>query len=255
MPEDAMFGDVLKLSKEHVLLLFMISITHVFIAAMCTMRCLPCAHFPQPFQLHHPVSPHCSHFSTQFPTLSSCSPPDRYSHPSTQFDMRALLDLELVLLEELGFNLVLFSPYDSLAQLANDAGHPTLLAAAWGVVNDAHCTPLVLCHPPHILSVASLVTVRTRLASWWRGAQKHQPLHLHQLLVGGLHSNACALGSLATAQSSNACQPACTCMLHRHTCTHSHTPATKRDWARRKLSSGSLLHRLQRCVMWTCSNG
>ena len=73
--------------------------------------------------------------------------------------MKSMLDLELVLLEELGFNLVLFSPYDALAQLATDAGHPTLLAAAWGVVSDAHCTPLVLCHPPHVISVAALVTV------------------------------------------------------------------------------------------------
>lgn len=91
---------------------------------------------------------------------------DRYTHPGPQYNMKAMLDLELVLLEELGFNLVLFSPYDSLAQLANDAGHPTLLAAAWGVLNDAHCTPLVLCQPPHILTVAALVTVRVDVISY-----------------------------------------------------------------------------------------
>ncbi len=87
--------------------------------------------------------------------------------------MRNMLDLELVLLEELGFNLVLFSPYDTLAQLANDAGHPTLLSSAWGVVNDAHCTPLVLRHPPHVLAVGSLLTVCWCISCWWECVTHH----------------------------------------------------------------------------------
>ena len=65
--------------------------------------------------------------------------------------------VEMVLLEDLNFDLIIFSPYRSLTLYLRDAdlgGEVGL--RSWTVLNDSYRTDVSLLHPPHLVALACL---------------------------------------------------------------------------------------------------
>lgn len=90
------------------------------------------------------------------------------------YDVKDLLDMEMVLLEDLDFNLVVFSPYVDLLQFLTDARADTTCAQhAWGVLNDSLRSDVHLLHPPHIVALACLsvaaAAAKQPLGPWLQG--------------------------------------------------------------------------------------
>ena len=74
-----------------------------------------------------------------------------------------LLAMELVVLEELGFNLSVFDPYTPLqkflkhpTETRRDWKNATLLVLAWGLLNDSLCTPLCVLLAPEEIAFAAI---------------------------------------------------------------------------------------------------
>ncbi|GFR41129.1 hypothetical protein Agub_g1777 [Astrephomene gubernaculifera] len=77
--------------------------------------------------------------------------------PRWTFDVKDLLDMEMVLLEELDFNLIVFSPYRDLATFLADAGIEQACAQrAWGALTDSYRCDVNLLYPPHIVALGCL---------------------------------------------------------------------------------------------------
>lgn len=77
--------------------------------------------------------------------------------PSWAYEMKHLLDIEMVILEELDLNLVVFSPYHALVKfLQADAMLADLGQNAWATLNDLYRTDLSLVYPPHLLALGCL---------------------------------------------------------------------------------------------------
>ncbi|KAG2500086.1 hypothetical protein HYH03_002363 [Edaphochlamys debaryana] len=77
--------------------------------------------------------------------------------PKWTYDVKDLLDMEMVLLEDLDFNLIVFSPYRELARLLSDAGVEQACAQrAWGALNDSYRSDVNLLYPPHIVALGCL---------------------------------------------------------------------------------------------------
>ena len=72
-----------------------------------------------------------------------------------------LLAKELVVLEELGFNLSVFDPYTPLQKFLKHAARrdekdASVLSTAWGLLNDSLCTPLCVLLPPEEIAFAAI---------------------------------------------------------------------------------------------------
>eukprot|EP00884_Botryococcus_braunii_P016835 jgi/Botrbrau1/3835/Bobra.0183s0060.1 len=80
----------------------------------------------------------------------------RYQHVPA-VDVKHLLDLEMVLLEGLNFDLVVFSPYHDLERMLLDAGLVDIAPTAWSVCNDSYRTDLCVLYPPYIIALACVV--------------------------------------------------------------------------------------------------
>lgn len=59
-------------------------------------------------------------------------------------------------MEDLDFNLVVFSPFRPLCMMIKDAGLQEWAQQAWAVLNDSYRTDVSLMTPPHIVAVASI---------------------------------------------------------------------------------------------------
>ncbi|KAK9816853.1 hypothetical protein WJX72_006148 [[Myrmecia] bisecta] len=102
-------------------------------------------------------------------------------------EMKQLLDLEMVLLEELDFHLVVFSPYHSLVKFLADpklaampatttkTGTMTLAECCWAVLNDSYQTTICLTYAPHIIALACISVAAALLhrdvTAWMLGLQ------------------------------------------------------------------------------------
>jgi len=72
------------------------------------------------------------------------------------FNVRALLDMELVVLEASAFGLAVYHPYRALQSLLDDAELADSFQVCWGLVNDSYLSELCLTHPPHMVGVAAV---------------------------------------------------------------------------------------------------
>jgi cyclin-C len=76
--------------------------------------------------------------------------------PSWAYDVPQLLETEMILLEELDYNLILYDPYGPLQQyLANPTLHE-VAKQAWCVLNDLYRVDLCLIYPPHLLALGCI---------------------------------------------------------------------------------------------------
>lgn len=64
-----------------------------------------------------------------------------------------------IILQDLDFNLVVYSPYRPLSMFSKDSHVPnSLTQAAWGMLNDCYCcSDAVLMYPPYLLALACLM--------------------------------------------------------------------------------------------------
>ncbi|EGG20754.1 cyclin [Cavenderia fasciculata] len=77
--------------------------------------------------------------------------------PSFNYTMSDILECEFYVLEELGFDLIIFHPYKSLpTYLGNSGLDKECLEVAWGVVNDSYKTDLCLQYPPYIIALGCI---------------------------------------------------------------------------------------------------
>jgi cyclin C len=65
---------------------------------------------------------------------------------------------EMVVLEKLKFDLVLFHPYQDLERYVNDNGYDitSVFQTSWGILNDSQRTDCALVYPPPITALAAL---------------------------------------------------------------------------------------------------
>ncbi|GLI69151.1 hypothetical protein VaNZ11_013708 [Volvox africanus] len=77
--------------------------------------------------------------------------------PKWSYDVKDLLDMEMVLLEDLDFNLIVFSPYRDMGAFLADAGVDTACGQrAWGALNDSYRSDVNLLYPPHVVALGCL---------------------------------------------------------------------------------------------------
>ena len=90
---------------------------------------------------------------------------------ASSIDAAALLESELLVLERLEFDLVVFHPYHDLDKYAADAAVPNLVAVAGMLVNDAQRCDVALVYPPFIVALAALylagVHARVDVKPWF----------------------------------------------------------------------------------------
>lgn len=73
------------------------------------------------------------------------------------FEIKHLLDIEMVIMEDLNFDLVVFSPYRSLTVFLRDSALGEAVGLrAWMMLNDSYRTDVSLLHPPHLVALACL---------------------------------------------------------------------------------------------------
>ncbi|KAG1667476.1 hypothetical protein FOA52_012231 [Chlamydomonas sp. UWO 241] len=89
----------------------------------------------------------------------------RTFRPPWGYEVKHLLDAEMVIMEDLNFNLVLFSPYRSLQALLRDSGLGEALGPrAWAFLNDSYHTDVHLLHPPHVIALAAVQLAAAEMA-------------------------------------------------------------------------------------------
>ncbi|KAI8053378.1 cyclin-like protein [Syncephalis plumigaleata] len=68
-----------------------------------------------------------------------------------------IAELEIYLLEEMDFYMVLYHPYDLLTRLCDELQVPkSVLQTAWFVINDSFRIDVCLRYPPHVITLAAL---------------------------------------------------------------------------------------------------
>lgn len=90
-------------------------------------------------------------------------------------DTKLLLDFEMIVVQELGFNLLVFSPHHSLREylldfrqhpsackrafeeLLNERKEPLISQVSWGLVCDACCCGACVLEPPFTIALAALI--------------------------------------------------------------------------------------------------
>ncbi|KAF8067290.1 cyclin-C1-1 [Scenedesmus sp. PABB004] len=99
----------------------------------------------------------------------------RRLRPAWPYELRDLLDIEMVILEELDTHLVVFSPYLSLTKILDggEAMVRDLGQNAWAALNDAYRTDAPLVHAPHVLALGCLylasVVAGVDITAWLEG--------------------------------------------------------------------------------------
>eukprot|EP00879_Flechtneria_rotunda_P006878 GHRR01007223.1.p1 GENE.GHRR01007223.1~~GHRR01007223.1.p1 ORF type:complete len:255 (+),score=70.94 GHRR01007223.1:203-967(+) len=94
--------------------------------------------------------------------------------PGWHYELKDLLDMEMVILEELDTHLVVFSPYLSLTTiLESDPLLADLGQNAWAALNDAYRTDAPIIYAPHVLALgciylASVICSRD-ISAWLEG--------------------------------------------------------------------------------------
>lgn len=70
------------------------------------------------------------------------------------FEVKGILEMEMLLVEELASCMAVFHPYRPLQMMLTDCGLQDKLKDAWALVNDAYLTELILVHAPHMIAAA-----------------------------------------------------------------------------------------------------
>ena len=91
-----------------------------------------------------------------------------------EFTVKEVLDYELLVLEELEYNLVVFSPYRPLVLFVKDAELPQeMIDTSWALLNDMYYTDLPLAYAPHVLALGAISTaavIRQKdINGWMKG--------------------------------------------------------------------------------------
>uniref|UniRef100_A0A383WH55 Cyclin-like domain-containing protein n=1 Tax=Tetradesmus obliquus TaxID=3088 RepID=A0A383WH55_TETOB len=94
--------------------------------------------------------------------------------PGWQYELKDLLDMEMVILDELDTHLVVFSPYLSLTKiLESDAQLADLGQNAWAALNDVYRTDAPIIYAPHVLALGCLylasVICSRDITAWLEG--------------------------------------------------------------------------------------
>eukprot|EP00798_Chlamydomonas_sp_ICE-L_P005639 gene5639-8961_t len=77
--------------------------------------------------------------------------------PGWPYEIKHVLDMEMVIMEDLDFDLVVFTPYRPLSELIKDASLGDVLGQqAWALVNDSYRTDVAIMYPPHLVAIASV---------------------------------------------------------------------------------------------------
>ncbi|RKP24527.1 cyclin-like protein, partial [Syncephalis pseudoplumigaleata] len=80
----------------------------------------------------------------------------RHTHSMLQ-SSADIAELEIYLLEEMDFYMVLYHPYDLLTRLCDELQIPkSNLQTAWFVINDSFRIDVCLRYPPHVITLAAL---------------------------------------------------------------------------------------------------
>lgn len=72
-------------------------------------------------------------------------------------DVKKLADLEMVVMEKLGFLLLVWHPEPDLHDFLSDTCRAHLAKHAWAVMNDSYHTPVLLQYAPHIVALSCIV--------------------------------------------------------------------------------------------------
>lgn len=70
-----------------------------------------------------------------------------------------ILNAELLVLQDLGFSLIVFHPYPLLNRYLTDIGQTDCLSLAWNVMNDLYKSSIVLEFSPHSLALGVIFFV------------------------------------------------------------------------------------------------
>ena len=94
--------------------------------------------------------------------------------PSFPFLLEHLMKAEYLLLEELNFDLIVFSPYQSLSQYALDAKLGDKVDQLWGIISDSmKLTDLCLSFAPHMITLGAIfylmISEELDLLTWFAG--------------------------------------------------------------------------------------
>lgn len=77
--------------------------------------------------------------------------------PSWSYDVKHLLDAEMIIIEDLDFNLVVFNPYRPLKHMIQSSGLTSAAMQAWALLNDSYRSDLLLRWPPFLVALGSLL--------------------------------------------------------------------------------------------------
>jgi len=81
-----------------------------------------------------------------------------WTRMQNKYDVAAMLEMEMFLIEELEYSLVVFHPYRPLMQILADAELQELTKYSWSLVNDSYHTDICLLYPPHMCALACVYT-------------------------------------------------------------------------------------------------
>lgn len=100
--------------------------------------------------------------------------PSQQQRPPWKYEIKHLLEVEMIILEALDFHLLVFSPYPSLIRfLQNSVQLAEIAQPAWAALNDIYRTDLPLVYPPHVLALGCLVVASMvcgiDLGAWLQG--------------------------------------------------------------------------------------
>mmetsp|Transcript_39179 Transcript_39179/g.85235 ORF Transcript_39179/g.85235 Transcript_39179/m.85235 type:complete len:274 (-) Transcript_39179:1380-2201(-) len=108
------------------------------------------------------------------------------------FEVKDILEMEMILLEDMAFSLAICHPYRPLPQLLQDAGLSDALKDAWSLLNDSYSTEVCLMHYPHVIAIAAVFLTgvtkgkRAEVEAWVAGLtvdQAEVALVVEQLLL------------------------------------------------------------------------
>jgi transcription initiation factor TFIIIB Brf1 subunit/transcription initiation factor TFIIB len=78
---------------------------------------------------------------------------------SSNLEISDILDMELFVLQDLEFSLIVFHPYPLLNRYLTDMGHADCLSMAWNVMNDLYKNSIILQYSPHSLALGVIFFV------------------------------------------------------------------------------------------------
>lgn len=104
----------------------------------------------------------------------------RRVRPEWPYNVASLLDAEMLVLDALDHNLVVYHPYTPLLHFFRSpagagvpplaAAHPELAQRSWAAINDSYTTDVLLLHPPHIVALGCVqlaaATLHADVSGW-----------------------------------------------------------------------------------------